>query len=115
MGLSEQDIAQLGSKIQDIRDTLGDIPRDEIGTKTSAAGGPDLDHLTQNMVQRLIGDESPVRVWREHRGLGLRGLARRSGLAASYIADIENGRKTGSVSALKKLAHALDVDVGDLI
>jgi transcriptional regulator with XRE-family HTH domain len=41
-------------------------------------------------------------------------LARESGISRPYLTEIETGKKDGSVRALKALAGALHVDVGQL-
>ena len=64
--------------------------------------------------ERLLAGESPVRVWRRHRGLTLGELADRAGIAPSYLSEIETGRKPGSVAALGKLAEALGVELDDV-
>lgn len=66
-------------------------------------------------VGRLIDGENAVAVYRDWRGLGQSELARRSGVNRTQIADIEAGRKTGSVATLKKLAEALGVAIDDLV
>jgi len=66
------------------------------------------------IVQRLLSGENPVRVWRSHRSLSSRELADRTGLSAPYISEIENGKKDGSVAAIRKIAAALGVDIDDL-
>lgn len=65
-------------------------------------------------VGRRIDGESPVAVYRDWRGSSQSELARRSGVNRTQIADIEAGRKTGSVATLKKLAAALGVTIDDL-
>jgi len=65
-------------------------------------------------VGRLIDGENPVAVYRDWRGLSQSELARKSGVNRTQIADIEAGRKTGSVATLKKLAEALRVTIDDL-
>ena len=72
-------------------------------------------YLTGNEVRRLLDGENPVRVWREKRGLTQRALAAKAGIAPSYLADIENGRKPGSADALSRLAGALEVLMEDLM
>lgn len=62
-------------------------------------------------VQRLCRGESPIRVFREYRGLSTAELAARAGLSQS---EIERGRKPGAPDALSSLAAALDVTVDDL-
>ena len=61
------------------------------------------------------GGEHPVRVWRDYRGMKSGELAVAAGLAASYLSSIENGKKPGSVKAMKRIAAALNISVDDLI
>lgn len=70
--------------------------------------------VPHELVGRLLAGEHPVKVWREHRGHSLRGLAERAGIAASYLSQIENGNRKGTVATLKKLATALQVELDDL-
>ena len=42
-------------------------------------------------------------------------LAATAGIAASYLSAIENGKKPGSVKAVKRIADALNITVDDLI
>jgi DNA-binding Xre family transcriptional regulator len=71
--------------------------------------------LPIEMVERLLAGESPVRVWRTHRGMTANGLARIARLAPSYLSEIETGKKPGSVDALARLARALGVAMEDLV
>ena len=70
--------------------------------------------VPHELVRRLLAGESPVRVWREHRGLSLRQLTERAGIGVGYLSQIENGARKGTVATLKKIATALDVDLDDL-
>ena len=76
---------------------------------------PDQELAPLDLAKRIAQGTHPVRVWREFRGMKAGELARASGVAASYLSDIENGKKPGSVKALKSLATALHVAVDDLI
>jgi len=67
------------------------------------------------LVKRIARGEHPVRVWRDYRGKKAAELAEAAGLAASYLSGIENGRKPGSVKAMKRIANALNVTVDDLV
>jgi DNA-binding XRE family transcriptional regulator len=79
-----------------------------------AAG--DAEYVPVALAERIfVAGEHPVRVWREHRGLALGALAKQAGIAQSYVSEIENGRKRGSVRALAALAKALRVDIEDLL
>lgn len=68
-----------------------------------------------SVVAELVTGGNPVRVWRRHRGLTARALASRAGISPAFLSEIETGRKEGSVSALKRLAEALSVDLDDLV
>ena len=76
---------------------------------------PDQRTRALKLVKRIASGEHPVRVWREYRGLKAGELAAVAGLAASYLSDIENGKKPGSVKAMKQIAAALNITVDDLI
>jgi len=78
-----------------------------------AAGEEEL--VPAAILDRLLAGESPVKVWREHRGFSQSGLARASGVNRVVIADIEAGRRGGSVRSLKALAAALGVGLDDLV
>ena len=78
-----------------------------------AAGTEEL--IPAEIVDRLLGGESKVRVWRTHRGLSARDLAAASGLSAHHISEIESGKKDVSVAAMKRIAEALGVDLDDIV
>jgi ribosome-binding protein aMBF1 (putative translation factor) len=71
--------------------------------------------LPAAVVQRLCRGESPIRVFREHRGLSTAELAARAGLSQSDLNKIEGGERAGPPDALSSLAAALDVTVADLV
>ena len=62
----------------------------------------------------IIRGDSPLSAFRSYRRLTLRGLSQATGLAPSYISEIERGVKPGSVSALARLADALDTTIDAL-
>ena len=76
---------------------------------------PDQELVPFALVKRIANGEHAVRVWREYRGMRSVELATAAGIASSYLSDIENGKKPGSVNALKRIAFALDVTIDDLI
>lgn len=67
------------------------------------------------VVDRLLAAESPVKVWRQYRGLTQTDLAVQAGLSQSYVTMIERGERTGSIEALRKIAAVLKVDLDDLV
>ena len=66
------------------------------------------------IADRLVRGESPVRVFREYRGLTQTHLAKAAKIVRPYLSEIETGRKQGSVKVLKALAAALRVELDDL-
>jgi DNA-binding XRE family transcriptional regulator len=71
--------------------------------------------IPMELIKRRLAGESTVKVWREYRGLTQEGLAKASKVSRSMIAAIEAKHKTGGVATLKKLAGALNVDLGQLV
>lgn len=67
------------------------------------------------LVDRLLADESAVKVFREHRGLTQAVLAAKAGIGAPYLAQIEQGVRRGSLKTLRRLAVALSVDLDFLL
>lgn len=78
-----------------------------------AAGAEEL--VPAEIADRLVAGESPVRVWRTHRGLTVRQLAERCGLSQAYLSQIEAGKRAGSAATLAAVAAALGIGVDDLL
>lgn len=70
--------------------------------------------LPAELVKRILAGGSPLRAWREFRGLTQVALAETSKVNRVQIADIEAGRKNGSIETLKKLSEALNITLDDL-
>ncbi|MCF1481652.1 MULTISPECIES: helix-turn-helix domain-containing protein [Rhizobium/Agrobacterium group] len=77
-----------------------------------AAGDDEL--VPAEVVNQLLADENPVKVWRMFRKMTARELAEQAGISAPYISEIESGKKDGSFATMKKIAEALRVDLDDL-
>lgn len=92
---------------------LADLQAYDGAMAALAAGDDEL--IPAEFADRLLNGESPVRVYREFRGLSQAALSRLSGVNRVQIIDIEAGRKCGSVETLRKLAVALGVDLDDLV
>lgn len=91
---------------------LADIAAYDRAKAALAAGDDKL--IPAEFANRLIAGESPVRVYREFRGLTQVALSEASGVNRVQIANIESGAKRGSIDTLKKLAGALGVALDDL-
>lgn len=84
--------------LHDYRDLSGEKQRDDLPVDL-------LDELTARQ-------ESPLRILRRYFGLTQEELAIRSSISRPYIAEIETGKKDGSIRALRAIAETMGVDVG---
>ena len=72
--------------------------------------------IPAEIIARLVaGDEHPLKVWREFRGMTQTGLADQAGVSQGQVALIEGGKRQGTVDVLKGLARVLGVDLDDLV
>ena len=91
---------------------LADIRAYDRAKQHLATGADEL--IPAEFGDRILDGASPVRVWREYRGLSVKALAASVGISAAYLSQIEGGSRNGSLSTMKALAQALSLDVGDL-
>lgn len=98
---------------------LLDIAEDKADAHAAAAAelkrGEGEEYLPAEMVDRLLNGESPLRVWRKHRGLTLDELAQKANARHATLSDIENGKAQGKPALWKALAGALGVAVDDIL
>lgn len=67
------------------------------------------------VVNQLMDEIPPLKVFREYRGMTLEALGAVCGVSAAALSQIENGKREPSVGLLKKLSETLRVDVDILI
>ncbi len=89
--------------------------RDALALALARMEDANAENLPAALVRRLAAGESPVRVWREHRGLTQRALADAAGISPAMMNEIETGKKEGSIRTLLAIARALHVDLDDLV
>ena len=77
---------------------------DRVGWEVAKAS-----YYTAEEAMALLDGASPVKVWRRKRHMTQRALAAAADVSASYLAEIEAGKKPGSVDAVRRLAKVLDV------
>ena len=61
------------------------------------------------ILRRELAGESPIKLWRDHRGLTQQELADRAGISKPYLSQIESGKRQGTVETLAAIARALEV------
>jgi len=92
---------------------LEDI-RDYDSAKAALESGAE-ELVPAEVVFAILDGESPVKVWREHRGMTQQQLADAAGISTPYLSQIETGKRRGTTGILGKLAQGLDVSVDDLV
>lgn len=97
-----------------LRDTV-DQDEMDIAIARRVLEDADEEMVPFELAERIAAGVHPVRVWREYRGMTASSLVTESGIAQSYLSDIETGKKPGSAKALKRVAIALGIAVDDLI
>jgi hypothetical protein len=95
-------------------DALSDMVEDREAAIAFAATR-DHEALPDEIAGRLLAGESPVRVWREYRGLSLRALAALAHVSPSALSDLETGKSEGRTRVLRRLAVALGISLDDLV
>jgi len=58
----------------------------------------------RSIFERSLDGESRIKLFREHRGMTQATLARRVGLSALYVSQLETKRRSGSQATLHKIA-----------
>jgi DNA-binding Xre family transcriptional regulator len=103
----------LYEKLLSYAETAQDVTAYDKAKARLASGEDEL--VPASIANRLLDGENKVRVWREHRAMPAWQLAKQANISASYLSDIQNGKKAGSVAAIKAIAAVLEVDLGDLL
>ena len=79
-----------------------------------AIASDDGDRIPAEVAFAIADGASPVRAWREHRGLSQEALAEAAGLSKPFVSQIEGGKRSGTAATLKKIAAALGAPLDTL-
>lgn len=105
LALADAATATLGD-LEDLADILtANLARARI------AGGEEM--VPAEVADRVLAGESPIRAWRQHRGMKQGALAAACGVSQGHISDIESG-KAASLDLERRVANALGVTLDDL-
>ena len=107
--LSRADFEALADLVADAHDLA-----DAEAVKARLAAG-ETEAFPCEIAERVLDGEHPVTVLRDHRGFTLRGLAETAGISASYLSEIETGKKPGSFDAMARIARTLTVPLDLLV
>jgi len=97
------------------RDLLAQVEEvDAVRAYDRAKAHPDQETVPIAVADALLAGQSPIRVWREYRGLTQEQLAHAASIRRPYVAQLEAGRRRGSMAVLGRIANALAVEIEDL-
>lgn len=88
---------------------------EELEDALAAREADDGSRIPHAVALAILDGEWPVRAFRRHRGMTLRDLAARTGIAVGYLSEIERGHKPGSAAALSRIAAALGATIDALV
>ncbi len=87
----------------------------ELEDRLAALDAEDGSRVPHEVAVAIIRGKSPVLSFRNHLGMTLRDLSEGTGIAVSYLSEIERGHKPGSTSALARIAGALGTTIDVLV
>lgn len=88
------------------------VPLHDYREMSSTSGENDLpDEVLDALSAR---QQHPIKIIRKFRQMTQNDLAEASGISRPYLTEIETGKKDGSIRAMKSIAQALEVSVGEL-
>ncbi len=71
--------------------------------------------IPAEVVYAILDGASPIKVWREHRGLTQQQLADAAGISKPYLSQIETGKRKGTMEILSAIAKTLNVSLDEII
>ena len=89
--------------------------KEELEDRLAAFEADDGSRIPHQVALAIMRGESPLVAFRNHLGFTLRDLAARTGIAASYLSEIERGIKPGSTAALSRIADAFGTTLDVLV
>ena len=97
----------------DKAEMLDDVAAHDCAKAALASGDDEL--VPAVIVNAILDGKNPLRVWRQHREMSQSQLAEAAGISQAYLAQIETGKREGTVSLYRSLADVLEVDLDDLL
>jgi len=77
--------------------------------------GGEGEYFPSEVVNAILNGENKIKIFREYRGMTQETLAEKINKSVPMIRKLENGSSDGSISTIKAISSALNVDVEMLI
>ena len=87
----------------------------ELEDRLAALDADDGVRVPHEEALAIMDGKRPILAFRNHQRVTLHELSARTGLAVSYLSEIERGIKQGSISALTRIARALGTTIDALV
>lgn len=87
---------------------------EDIRALDAALANPKRRMIPFEVTSAVLDGASPIRAWREQRGLSLDALAASARVDASRLTELERSARKATQADLRKLARALGTEVDDL-
>ncbi|MCP5361887.1 MAG: helix-turn-helix transcriptional regulator [Hyphomicrobiales bacterium] len=87
---------------------------EQIYTDFNTPQGDDFEDIPLQVINRILFNEHPVKVFREYRRFSRGDLARRAGVTPGLIARIERGRMRAEREIMRRIAAALHVSLEEI-
>ena len=87
----------------------------ELEDRLPALDADDGVRVPHKVALAIMDGKRPILAFRNHLGITRQELSERTGLAVSYLSEIERGIKPGSASALARIARALGTTIDALV
>jgi len=103
-------LEQLRGKLEEFQD-IADVM--EIKERISRGEG---EYFPAYILDEILDNgKNPVKVYREYRKMTQEQLAEKAGISVHMVRKIENGESEGSISTIKAIAKALNLDIDMLV
>ena len=87
---------------------------EDIRALDAALARPDWRMIPFEVTSAILDGASPIRAWREHRGMGPVALAEVAHIEPARLTELEDGTRKAAPDELRRLAETLAVQVDDL-
>lgn len=83
----------------------------ELEDRLAALEADDGMRVPHEVALAIINGKGPIVAFRNHQGITLQALSERTRLSVGYLSEIKRGLKSGSVSAMARIASALGTTI----